>query len=294
MACRSFLIPLFCFFLSFSAVEAKKNKKYQLSATAIFCNEARFLPEWIEYYQLVGVEHFYLYNNLSTDHYLESLTPYIEKGIVDLIDWPQVATHWGEWNDIQILAHRDAIKRAKKNSKWLAIIDIDEFIVPVKEGSLLGVLKKYENKGLGGICAMWAFFGTSHVEKIPENKIMIETLILSSGPASNGDVHQVWRQGSYKSIIRPEYISDLPSPHYAHYEKGRHHEMAPFDELRINHYWTRDNDFFVNTKIPRRMAWGQDNDSIHVWAAGMNGSPDNNPIIRFVEKLREKMRINEQ
>jgi hypothetical protein len=46
-----------------------------------FKNPARFLPEWIEFHQIVGFEHFYLYNDNSTDAYLGALTPYREEGL---------------------------------------------------------------------------------------------------------------------------------------------------------------------------------------------------------------------
>ncbi len=36
----------------------------------------------------MGAKHFYLYNNLSQDNYLEVLQPYIESGDVELIEWP--------------------------------------------------------------------------------------------------------------------------------------------------------------------------------------------------------------
>lgn len=278
------LLPTFCL----SAKETKKEQ-YQLSATAIFCNEARFLREWIEYHQLIGIEHFYLYNNLSTDHYKECLAPYIEKGVVDLIEWPNQASNWGEWDQIQIASYRDAIDRAKKESRWLAIIDIDEFIVPVNDLNLATLLKKHEKDGIGGICLMWSFFGTSHVEKIPEDKLLIETLVLHSGPAAGGKLQHVWNQGAYKSIVRPKYVKGIGSPHNCDYVKGRKHEMLSFNKVHINHYWTRDNDFFMNVKIPRRKAWGQDPESALSWAADMNGSRENNPILRFIPQLRKRI-----
>ena len=48
------------------------EKKYFLAICAIFKNEGKFLKEWLNYYLLAGVEHFYLYNNLL--YYLFSLT----------------------------------------------------------------------------------------------------------------------------------------------------------------------------------------------------------------------------
>ena len=40
-------------------------KKHFLSVCAIFKNEGRFLKEWLDYYLLAGVDHFYLYDNGS-------------------------------------------------------------------------------------------------------------------------------------------------------------------------------------------------------------------------------------
>ena len=42
----------------------KQQKKYTVAVCAIFKNESVFLKEWLEYHLLIGVEHFYLYNNM--------------------------------------------------------------------------------------------------------------------------------------------------------------------------------------------------------------------------------------
>lgn len=54
-------------------------KQYKVSVCAIFKNEAPYLKEWIEFNRIVGVEHFYLYNNNSEDNYEEIIAPYIKK-----------------------------------------------------------------------------------------------------------------------------------------------------------------------------------------------------------------------
>ena len=48
-------------------------KKFYLSFCSIFKNEAPYMKEWIEYHLLVGVDHFYLYNNNSTDKLIKTL-----------------------------------------------------------------------------------------------------------------------------------------------------------------------------------------------------------------------------
>ena len=66
----------------------RRNMKYKLSFCLIFKNEGPFLKEWLDYHIVVGVDHFYLYNNNSDDNFREVLEPYIKDGIVTLIEWP--------------------------------------------------------------------------------------------------------------------------------------------------------------------------------------------------------------
>src|SRR5436190_22744853 len=78
---------IICLIVFFVLIPTKAHQ-YNLAVCAMFQNEARFLKEWLEFNILIGVEHFYLYNNYSTDNYLEILQPYIDAGIVDCIGWP--------------------------------------------------------------------------------------------------------------------------------------------------------------------------------------------------------------
>lgn len=94
---------------------------YKLSIACIFRDDARFLKEWVAYHRLVGVEHFWLFNNLSVDEYQEVLAPYVAEGIVELIDWPFESTDWQHWHYIQRSAYEEALKLAvkKKRIGWL-------------------------------------------------------------------------------------------------------------------------------------------------------------------------------
>jgi hypothetical protein len=66
-----------------------KAPRFNLTACAIFREEAPFLAEWIRFHQSVGFEHFYLYNNFSTDDFKAVLEPFIQEGLVTLVDWPR-------------------------------------------------------------------------------------------------------------------------------------------------------------------------------------------------------------
>ena len=71
---------------------------------------------------MMGIEHFYLYDNNSTDKYWEELVPYIQAGIVTYIPFPY------EKPQIHVL-HHCLLKYGRFNT-WLEYTDIDEFIFP--------------------------------------------------------------------------------------------------------------------------------------------------------------------
>lgn len=280
------MLLIFCF----SALEAKHD--YKISAAAIFKNEGRFLREWIEYHRLIGVEHFYLYNNGSSDHFMQVLAPYITVGIVELIDWSKTYATTPEWTKIQCDAYKDAIRRSKHETKWLAILDIDEFIVPVKDDKLYHVLKEFEE--FGGVCVNWQLYGTSHVSRLQRNELMIEKLLYKA-EANYGE------NGFVKSIVRPSKVRDITDPHYVHYKHGYYQVNTNkvqtacaisaeilTDKLRINHYWTKDEDFFQKVKIGRRENWTEGYINIMRRAENLNQVHDD-IILRFVPRLRKRM-----
>lgn len=128
-----------------------KQYKYNVSICAIFLNEAPYIREWIEFHKMVGVEHFYMYNNMSTDGYRDILTPYVEEGIVTLIDWNmphgQVSAYW------------DCVNRFSEETKWVGFIDLDEFVVPHKN-KIYDFLKQYDDKW-GSVLIYWRTYGSS-------------------------------------------------------------------------------------------------------------------------------------
>lgn len=141
--------------LFFSYVQPKE-KKYKIAICAIFKNEALYLREWIEYHKIVGVEHFYLYNNNSEDDYQSVLASYISEGTVTLLQWPQ--------NQAQIQCYHDGIDRFKDETEWMAFIDIDEFIVPNSTDNIYDFLKPFQKKR-PVVIAYWKMFGTSGLLK---------------------------------------------------------------------------------------------------------------------------------
>ena len=138
------------------------NKKYQISICAIFKNEAKYLKEWLDFHSLIGVDHFYMYNNNSTDGYKSILADYIKAGKLTLINW--------EKNQAQMEAYKDCINKFSEESSWIGFIDIDEFIIPKQNYSELKQLfnKYYKQPSL---LIYWKSFGTSGQYESSENLV---------------------------------------------------------------------------------------------------------------------------
>lgn len=271
---------------------------YQLSICSVFRDEARFLKEWIEFHLLVGVEHFYLFDNLSTDDPIHVLQSYIDAGIIELFDWPFENTGFANWNQIQCDAFRVGIQKATFKTKWLATIDLDEFIIPMNTNNLVQSLQEFEE--FGGVQVNWQCYGTSNVEHIPEDKLMIEMLVMK-GPENCIKNQEV------KSIIRPDRLLYCDHQHYVIYQPDYYHvnerkERIPehqwktnnvlLEKFRINHYWTRDDFFFREIKMKRGHLRGAEEYAIFEKNLLMT---EFDPVMsRFVNQMRKRMGLEKK
>lgn len=274
------------------------SKRYQLVVCALFQNESLFLKEWIEYHRLIGVDHFYLYNNLSDDHYKEVLQPYVELGVVDLFECPIKTTSQADYlEQLQLPSYNHGLQLAKENAKWAAFIDLDEFIVPVRHDNLLDMLNEYES--CAGLAINWQIFGTSSVKRINNDELVIENLVWKA-PIDNG------LNAIVKFIVRPECVKSIPNPHAFEFIEGCHAENSQrvplkaqrmgqpvvIDTVYINHYWFGTEEWFYSQKIPRRQKWGLHVSKAHLdEIIALHNQIEDRTIQRFVPEL--KVRINE-
>ena len=228
-------------YLNKQDIKSHEARVHTLSICSLFKNEAPWLKEWIEYHRLVGVDHFYLYNNMSTDQYKKVLAPYVRSGLVTIIDWPD---REGEGNWVfttQGPAFLDCCRRVSHETTWLAMIDVDEFLVPGRDITMKDVVKRY--KGYPGLLIYWHVFGTSHVKHLPKNTLLIEALHLTT-PLDYPDPP--------KSIVRPEMVTGFQwPPHRCLYTNNRQPLDLSKTEARINHYVNRTKDF-LREKIKKK------------------------------------------
>lgn len=239
---------------------------YNLAVCAVFRDEAPYLKEWIDFHRIVGVEHFYLCSHNSCDDYKVVLEPYIKAGIVDLVELqgdPNESVALFNIN-VQCMFYNTCVNHLKGVARWVAFIDSDEFLFPsAGKGLLTDVLKDYE--GFGGVAVNWQMYGTSSIEQIEPGKLITKYLIRKAKINYFENLH-------VKSIVQPLTVTHFDNPHFANYIDGFFQvttDFTPFkgpkspfvqiDTLRINHYWTRDENYLWNVKAVRQSKWWGEN-----------------------------------
>jgi len=269
-----------------------------LSICAIYRNEGPYLREWIEFHRLAGVEHFYLYDNISEDDHLEVLAPYVDEGLVTLRSWPVF--------DPQVPAYNDCLRWHRYDSRWIAFIDIDEFLFSPGGRPLPEVLADYE--AWPGVAVAWVMFGTGGHRTRPPGLVIENYLRTMETPDPIMNM---------KSIVDPTRVTTYASAHHAVYpylsavdEKQfpveGHTLAAPSCErLRLNHYHCKSEEEFVakfqrwrdigsrpSASWRRFQTWGEDevpaDELERLRSEEANGASDD-AILRFLPALREAM-----
>jgi hypothetical protein len=261
------------------------SQQCRLAIGCIFQQEGPWLKEWIEFHRLIGVEHFYLYNNLSTDNYLEILAPYVQSGIVELFDYP---VEFFERKD-QVAVYMHAFAQANANqTTWLALIDADEYIVPMESTSILDLLEEHSEHG--AIYLWWQVFGTSGVEKLEEDELMLEKLTLK---VPEDDIANIWG----KTIVQTRFGERASSAHFFRCAIEKQYKIVPLQKARVNHYLVRTEEYLRKVKLPRLQKWqdmGRENMfnpvTLKAFLANSEYHKDDS-VMRFIAPLKERMKV---
>jgi len=168
--------------------------KNRVNVCLVFRNAADYLREWLLFHLASGVDHFYLYNNDSTDAFHRVLFPFISRGFVELFDWPGMYQQGAVYMDcLNRVTNRSVRAGTTKAGEWLAFIDDDEFLFD-SEGFQLGeALEKYTENA--GVAVPWFLYGTSNQVHATSEPVIRRFTLRHRNP----DQH-------HKCIVIPERI----------------------------------------------------------------------------------------
>lgn len=225
----------------------KSLPAHYLSVCAIAKNEGKYFKEWIEWHRNHGVTKFYIYDNGSTDNTREILTPYIKSGLVDYTYWPGYRK--------QLAAYDDCLEKQRFSSRWIAFIDLDEFIVPIKDKTISDFLRRFE--AFAAVEINWLIYGSNDRKEKTPGKVM-ERFKSHSAPEHPLNRH-------VKSIVNPRKVFTMIGCHEAAkisgYAADSHGQPVKRsfrdrkpqqDIIRINHYAVKSYEEFIEKQAKGR------------------------------------------
>ncbi|MBD8496253.1 glycosyltransferase family 92 protein [Pseudomonas syringae] len=226
-----------------------------LAIGSIFKNEAPYIVEWLAYHRVMGVEKFFIADNVSNDATTLILQGLNKLGLLTHIYFP---TEGGA--PPQLPAYRQIMEKYGSEAEWFAFIDADEFIFPIQHSKKINevissIVQGSENAG--ALALNWASYGSNH-HKNYDAKPVVERFQTRGFKDFEVNKH-------YKTLVKSEaYLSTGENPHFFQLKEGYHYidskgdllqedkqgrkgisNEVCWDNIRLNHYIIKSYEEFV-------------------------------------------------
>lgn len=163
-------------------------------------DEDLFLHEWVAYHALLGFERIVIYDNCSTVPITQLLGPWASHPVV------RVYRNVAESN--QQAVYTDCMERYGQDFRWIAFLDVDEFLRLDETNDVRLFLAEFEP--YAGLAVNWRMFSASGHSTTPQG------LVLANYTACLGnDIHT-------KAIVQPALVNEYANPHTFHPKPGLH------------------------------------------------------------------------
>jgi hypothetical protein len=255
----------------------------RIAICAIFKDEASYLPEWLTFHKMIGVDQFFLYDNGSTDGGPALIRASSFAGSVTLIEWPERPGQLSAYNHFRV--HHAA------HFVWAAFIDIDEFIMPLAGTSIRDILLRPIYQPYAAILLQWLVFGPSGHDRRPAGLVIENyTRRLPEAAEASRHIKAIVRCGKLSGIDYTPHAAECNGPAcntrgelvlpYAIQPTGCHEVMS------VNHYFTKSHE---DWEFKRRRGRG---DSLDPYDKGVfsdvqqQATVEDTRALRFVPRLR--------
>ncbi len=232
-----------------------------VAIATVLRDEEHYVAEWASFHKAVGVRHFFVYDDGSTDRTLPVLRDLLPEAELTILPWRfgMRDVRMGLQLNRQVLAFAHAILNFGADFRWMAFIDVDEFVLPKTgrtiEEALVGA------KGFPNISLPWHMFGTSGHKTRPAGPVTRNYTLRARDPIS-----RLKNATNFKCIVDPCAVSEVSVHHFHTKEFGDRTandsgRVFPLDKrkspvfyssdyLQLNHYYTRSEEEF-RRKIER-------------------------------------------
>jgi len=221
--------------------------QYYLAVCAMAKNEGTYFDEWIKWHRDLGVEKFYIYDNESTDDTKKILEPYIQSGLVDYTFFS------GKKKQLPI--YDDCFTKHRLDAHWIAFIDLDEFIVPIKDQTISEFLKRFEE--FSAVEINWLCYGSGGAKERKSGTVVER---FKHHAPFDHELNRI-----VKNIVNPRRVFNFSGVHevsricgrvadsHGQVIKQKYTEREPqHDVIRINHYAVKSYEEFLEKRARGR------------------------------------------
>jgi len=211
-------------------------------------DEERHIGEWAAFHLAAGAAHVYAYDNGCRDRTTRRLHEALGDRLT-VIPWAQKlhdATIGREIHN-QILAYAHAIRNFGSGYRWMAPLDADEFLVPVRAGSLEPALAPLGQ--CGAISLPWHSFGRCGHRTPPEGGVIANYTRRAADPMSGAR-----GVSGFKTVLDPArvtalkvHVAEIDGARITWNDAGARFPISQRDRrtfysreaIQLNHYYTR-------------------------------------------------------
>jgi hypothetical protein len=224
--------------------------RYGVAIATIVKDEESYIDEWLAFHQAVGVRHFIVYDNGSTDRTVGTIKARLRADELTLMPWAgrMVDANNGSQLNNQLLALDHAISNFGPAFRWMALIDVDEFLLPKRGSTIEEALKAVD--GFPNVSLPWHMFGPGGHKVKPQGGLLRNYVYRAKDPIS-----QKKNATNFKCIVDPCEVTEVSVHQFETRQYGdktcndvgrissrKSRKMPAFyssENLQLNHYYTK-------------------------------------------------------
>lgn len=261
--------------------------RHGIAIAACVKNETRYIEEWVRFHQAVGIRHFYIYDNGSTDETCSLLRSLLSEDALTIIPWAgrmcDAATSVVLNGQVITFAH--AILNFGGDYRWMAFIDVDEFLLPKEAATVEQALEAAGD--FPNVSLPWHMFATSGHETPPDGPLTLNYTMRGADPMTSKE-----NVSNFKCIVDPCEVTEVSVHQFRTRAYGdltandagkrfsrrarKSPEFCSNRFLQLNHYYTKS-----RQELMEKLARG--------WTYDANAMKYRDKVLSIVKSLEEDL-----
>ena len=240
----------------------------KVTLCAIGRGENSYAVEFVEYYKKIGFSKIFIYDNNfnGEEHFEDVLSPFIDEGFVEIVDWRN------RKGQAQAEAYMDCYAKHGNECDWMAFFDFDEFLTFNEDKGITTVDKWLSIEGFKDtqlIRINWMVYGDcGHLTREEGGVLERFTTPLPQNFSKNSKIDGFLTFDNWyvKCIVRgklPEVKFErgvhVPSTKFDHvsiadgskYSKSAFTSGPNYDVAWIRHFTTKSLEEYIDVKVKR-------------------------------------------